>query len=341
MTGRELRAFLEGRDDEALFAEADRVRRSRFGDEVHLRGIVEFSNHCDKTCRYCGLRAGNGRLDRYRLDREEILAAASLAPELGLGTVVLQSGDDFHYSALELGGIVGEIKERFKVAVTLSLGDRPLDDYRHLFDCGADRALLKMETLDRELHERVRPGQSFAARLDRVRGLGEIGFEVGSGIITGLPGLTLDILALDILRVTELELHMISAGPFVANPDTPMAGAPDGDLATAHRAAALLRILNPLANMPATSSLEVLAPGARAEGLAKGLNVVMPSLTPERVRQGYAIYPGKNMTETPVRARVLAIKDEIRRAGFRPSPGPGVSPLFTRSARAARRPHGR
>jgi biotin synthase len=325
MTERELLDFLEGRDDGWLFAEADRVRRAQFGDEVHLRGIVEFSNHCDKPCRYCGLRAGNRRLARYRLDREDILAAASLAPELGLGTVVLQSGDDFSYTARELGGIVAEIKDRLKVAVTLSLGDRPLDDYRRLFDCGADRALLKLETMDRELHERVRPGQSFAARLERVRGLGEIGFEVGSGIIAGLPGMTPDILARDILRVTEIGLHMISAGPFVSNPDTPMAGRPDGDLPTAHRAAALLRILNPLANMPATSSLEVLAPGARAEGLAKGLNVVMPSLTPERVRKGYAIYPGKNATETAVRPRVLAIKDEIRRAGFRPSAGAGPS----------------
>lgn len=324
MKAEEIREHLAS-DDDAIIAEADRVRRERFGDEVFLRGIVEFSNYCNKRCMYCGLRAENKAPERYRLSREEILAGAALADELELGTVVLQSGDDFHYSAEELAEIVAEIKERYGLAVTLSLGDRPLDEYRLLFAAGADRALVKLETLDRGLYAKVRPGISFDERLSRVRGLQEIGFEVGSGIITGLPGMTPDILARDILGLTALSLHMISAGPYVCNPDTPLAGSPDGDLPTALRTVALLRILNPLANIPATSSLEVLIKGARAQVLHAGANVIMPSLTPERVRSDYAIYPGKNQTDEDIRTRVEGIKEEIRQNGYVPSSARGES----------------
>lgn len=319
--------FLSGVDDAGLFAEADRVRQEVFGSEVFLRGIVEFSNHCNKSCHYCGLRAPNRTIPRYRLSREEILAGAALAAELDLGTVVLQSGDDFRYSAAELAWVVAEIKERHGLAVTLSLGDRPLDEYRLLFQAGADRALLKLETLEPELHNRLRPGETFAARLARVRGLQEIGYEVGSGIITGLPGVSMDVLARDILGLTDLGLHMISAGPYVCNPGTPLAGSANGDLRQALRSVALLRILNPLANIPATSSLEVLATGARSQVLGCGANVIMPSLTPERVRREYAIYPGKNANDMDLRTRTEAIKEEIRRAGLRPSAARGQSPL--------------
>jgi biotin synthase len=337
---------LRGRDDQVLFAEAEAVKHAVFGRQVYLRGIVEFSSHCCKRCLYCGLRAPNARAVRYRLPPGRVVQAALLAPELGLGTVVLQSGDDYSYDVRTLCDMVRAIKDRSTLAVTLSLGDRPLDELARLRDSGADRYLIKLETTDPGLYARLRPGERLEDRLARVEALRRLGYEVGSGIIVGLPGMTGDILARDVLRLAELDLDMLAAGPFVPHPQTPLGGEPCGGLETTLRVTALLRILSPRSNIPATSALNSLpgagaGPDARARGLHAGCNVIMPSLTPGDVRRGYEIYPGKNVVEAGARQVVSQVRAAIHQEGFVPSAAPGFAPRSTNAAGTARSQAGR
>ncbi|MYL82769.1 [FeFe] hydrogenase H-cluster radical SAM maturase HydE [Desulfovibrio aerotolerans] len=321
----EVAQLLAGADDPGLFSAAAALTRENFGTDVYLRGVVEFSNHCRNNCRYCGLRAANGHVHRYRMSVDDVLACAHLARELSIGTIVVQSGDDFSYSRDDIGRIVAGAKADSDVAVTLSLGDRPEDELAYWRDCGADRYLLKIETFDEALYARCRPGLTVADRLNRLEALRRAGYEVGSGVITDLPGMTPEILAKDLLRLADLDLDMLAVGPFVPHPDTPFGHEAPGSILTAFRAMAILRLLAPLANIPSTSALNALRDGAREQGLTVGANVLMPSLTPENVSADYAIYPGKNAFRADARARVEAAREAVRRLGLTPSTAVGGS----------------
>ncbi|MGE4505757.1 MAG: radical SAM protein, partial [Desulfovibrionaceae bacterium] len=257
----EILNHLLGRADEELFRLADGEKRRVYGAEVFLRGVIEFSNVCNKSCHYCGLRAGSRGIARYRLEPGEILQAADEAVRFGAGTVVLQSGDDFSYSPECIGELIRSIKARHCVAVTLSLGDRDLDEYAYWRECGADRCLLKLETTSDILYKRLRNGEDFRSRLHRLEGLRALGFEVGTGVITGLPGADLLDLLRDIRFLAELDPDMIAVGPFVPHPGTPLASGKPGSVDISNRATALLRLLVPHANIPATSALDALQPG--------------------------------------------------------------------------------
>jgi len=324
MTRRELLRQLQGADDQALFAAARRERTRTYGDAVFLRGIVEFSNHCQGRCRYCGLREGNTGLRRYRLQPREILDAAAQAPGLGLGTVVLQSGEDPFYDMRVVGELVAAIKG-LGLAVTLSLGERSFEELQHWRQCGADRYLLKFETSNPALHAQHRPGRSLARRLECFENLQRLGYEAGAGMIVGLPGQSLEDLADDLLLLERLQPAMASAGPFLPHPDTPLAGQPAGDVNLSLRTMALMRLLLPRVNMPATSALEVATPQGRLLGLQAGANVIMPAITPPLVRAGYAIYPGKNAAPEDIAALVASAKTTIRQAGLTPSTAPGFA----------------
>lgn len=318
--------FLNGDDDNELFSEANALRRLIFGREVYVRAIIEFSNVCNKHCRYCGLRADNRQLVRYRMQAQYILDAADRAVAEGAGTVVLQSGDDTGFSMELIGGLIKTIKRRHDVAVTLSLGDRPLDEYAFWRDCGADRCLLKLETTDRSMYKRLRHGEDFTARLHRLQALRHMGYEVGSGVIAGLPGASpMDALR-DILFLTDLGLDMIAVGPFVPNPDTPLSGATPGSVDLSFRMTALLRLLNPEANIPATSALDALRPGSRALALKRGCNVLMPSMTPADIREHYTIYPGENADNVHGEPTLERTRLTIESSGLTPSAAKGFSP---------------
>lgn len=324
-----LREYLYGADDEALFAAARENRERVFGRDVYLRGIVEFSNHCCRQCHYCGLRADNSKQSRYRLTAEDIVQAAALAPELGLGTVVLQSGEDVQYEAGTVGQIVRSIKE-LGLAVTLSLGERPREELLHWRACGADRYLLKFETSNPGLHARLRPGCSLARRLECLETLRELGYEIGAGCIVGLPGQSVEDLVQDLLLMQRLQPEMLSAGPFLPHPDTPLGQEQPGSVPLCLRVMGLMRLLVPEGNIPATSALEVAQPDGRLSGLLAGANVIMPAITPQHVRAGYAIYPGKNASGQDLHALLRQVKQTIRQAGLRASAAAGPSPAFLR-----------
>lgn len=278
-------------DEPRLFAAADEVRRRFVGDSVHLRAIIEFSNYCVRSCLYCGLRRDNRKLGRYRMSADEIARTAAKACSAGYRTIVLQSGDDLHYRADDIARIVERIKRGADVAMTLSIGERTGEEYRTMRNAGADRFLLKHETADPGLYASLHPGMSFERRLECLHSLRQLGFQVGSGNIVGLPGQTLHTLARDIALLRELDVEMAGIGPFIPHPDTPLARSRPGEVALALRTLAVARIVLPLAHLPATTALATLHPEGRRLALQCGANVVMPNVTPPEYRRLYEIYP--------------------------------------------------
>ena len=306
----------------ATWQQACSLRRQYWGDAVFLRGIIEFSNYCRQNCLYCGLRRDNAGLPRYRLTPEAILAAAADIAALGLGTVVLQSGEDPHYDGSALASIISAVKMRFGLAVTLSVGERDAADYALWREAGADRYLLKMESFDQSLHERLRPGCSPAARLRAFESLASLGYETGTGLIAGLPGETPELAERDMAALARLRADMISISPFTPHPDTPLGTYPACPPETALHRMALARIAAPSAHIPVTSALGLHGDAMRLRGLEVG-DVLMPSFTPENVRAAYAVYPGKNAAATPPLERAAAMKAMLLEYGFSLPSGPG------------------
>jgi biotin synthase len=298
----------------ALFRAADVVRRSEVGDEVLLRGIIEFSNVCERDCLYCGLRRSNLRLRRYRMTEDEILATARDIRSAGVGTVVLQSGEDSFFTAEKLGRLIAAIWEATGLVVTLSVGERSPDAYRTFREAGSGRYLLKYETASPDLYRRLRPGSLFADRIDCLKTLARLGYEVGTGNMVGLPWQSLETLADDLLLIRELRADMLGIGPFVPHPDTPLAAYPAGDLSRTLNVLAVARLLTRTTNIPATTALGSIDPGGRLLALGAGANVVMPDFTPPRYRELYEIYPGRNAAQA-VTAFLNQLKVEIHRMG--------------------------
>ena len=290
-----------------LWQRANETRRAHVGDAVHLRGLVEISNFCARQCMYCGLRAGNVNLARYRMLADEILEAAQQAVKFGYGTVVLQGGEDYGITTSGMTDIIRRIKSETPLAVTLSLGERPDKDLAAWREAGADRYLLRFETSDRNLFEEIHPplGDRECDRVEILRKLRKFGFEVGSGVMVGIPGQTYDSLANDIMLFRELDLDMIGIGPFIPHPATPLGTGmrffpsvngeqvPNTELMV-YKAVALTRLVRPDANIPATTALATInKKNGRELGLQRGANVFMPNLTPLKYRRHYEIYPDK------------------------------------------------
>ena len=283
------------RDDsknEWLLSLANRIRRENVGDEVHLRGLIEVSNICKSTCKYCGLRCENKNIERYRIQPEDIIFYAQKAVDMGYKTIVLQSGEDKFFSKDVMCEIIKEIK-KLDVALTLSIGERSFEEYKAFRDSGADRYLIRIETTDRNLYSQMHPNMGFDNRVRCLKDLKALGFETGTGCLVGLPGQTVESLADDILFFKEIGADMVGIGPFIAHPDTPLKDEPNGDFILALKVMALTRILLPDINIPATTAMETLNPNGRIIALQSGANVVMPNVTVTEFREKYEIYPGK------------------------------------------------
>ncbi len=276
-----------------LFAAADRVRYENVGDEIYLRGIIEFSNYCDRNCLYCGLRKGNSNLSRYRMTEDEILTTAKQIKNTGVPTVVLQSGEDSFYSQDIVCRLIKRIRNETDLIITLSIGERALNDYKAFQQAGANRYLLKHETASRDLYKYLRPGCEWENRLQCLRWLKELGFETGTGNMVGLPGQTPEILADDLLVMKLLDADMLGIGPFIAHPDTPLDGIGNDDLELTLRVLAIARLTTRNTNIPATTALATLHPQGRLLALQAGANVVMPDFTPDIYKTLYDIYPGR------------------------------------------------
>jgi biotin synthase len=328
---------------ETLWRQADDVRREHVGDDVHLRGLIEISNHCVRQCHYCGLRAGNRNITRYRMTTDEIIESAKQARDFGYGTVVLQSGEDQRQSLEVVSEIILRLKREVGVAVTLSLGERSLEELRAWRRAGAERYLLRFETSNRELFSRMHPSRPGPqpSRLDLLRQLAPLGYEVGSGIMVGIPGQSYEDLADDLLQFRELNLDMIGIGPFIPHPATPFGSpdagttkrqAPASELLT-YKTLSLARLLCPNANIPSTTALATLNTSTGRElGLQRGANVVMPNVTPQRYRVLYEIYPAKACIHENPQQYARLIKHQIEAMGRRVGHGAGISPNRDRRA---------
>lgn len=276
----------------ALFEAADQVRRENVGDCVHLRGLIEFSNICRRDCFYCGLRCGNTNVPRYRLQPDEIIKLAEDAWSFGYKTTVLQSGEDPWFTAEIIADIIRRVKA-IGLAITLSVGERPREEYALWREAGADRYLLRIETTDKALYEKLDPGMSWDERVRCLHDLRDLGYELGTGSLVGLPGQTLESIAQDLLFFNTLDADMIGVGPFIPHPDTPLAGTGGGTFDLACRVVSICRLLQPTSNIPATTAMETLDPNGRLLALQRGANVVMPNVTDTEHRPLYQLYPGK------------------------------------------------
>lgn len=289
--------------NEILFKAADNVREKYLGNSVHLRGLIEFTNICKRNCMYCGLRRDNKNLKRYRLSEDEIFNLAKKAVGYGYKTIVIQGGEDEYYTKERMVNIIRKIKS-LNVALTLSLGEKTYDEYKAFKEAGADRYLIRIETTDKKLYEDMDPGMSLENRLECLKNLRELGYEVGSGILVGLPGQTLESIAKDILFFKEINADMIGIGPFIPNQDTPLKDADGENFFLSLKVMAITRLILPDINIPATTAMESLAPNGRILALQSGANVVMLNVTEGEYRKLYALYPGKICTgDTPSHCR--------------------------------------
>ncbi len=303
--------------NDELFNAADRIREENVGREVHLRALIEFSNVCKQHCKYCGLRAENKNLDRYNIDEETIFKFAEKAAGYGYKTVVLQSGESNFYSEKQLVSLIKKIKS-LNMAVTLSIGEKTFDEYKAYKSAGADRYLLRIETTDKNLYSKLHPDMNFENRINCLYNLKDLGYEVGTGCLVGLPEQTFESLADDILFFKKLDADMVGIGPFIPNPDTPLKDEKAGSFILALKVMALTRLLLPDANIPATTAMETLDPNGRILALQSGANVVMPNATEGEYRKKYELYPGKIcINDTPakcsmcINAKILSIGREV------------------------------
>ncbi len=321
-----------------LWSAADAVRAAHVGDEVHLRGLIEVTSHCRRHCLYCGLRAPSEGLDRYRMNADEMLDSAREASRLGYGSVVLQGGEDPGLTGALIAEVIRAIRRDTRLAITLSLGERSEEDLLAWRKAGADRYLLRFETSDTDLYRRIHPSlpgipSDRFAQLARMR---DMGYEIGTGVMVGIPGQTWDTLASDILRFRAFDMDMIGVGPFLPSPRTPLGG-PDAaaflappdhqvppDELTTLKAVALTRLVCPEANIPSTTALATLDPRQGRElALLRGANVVMPNVTPLRYRVRYEIYPGKACASETAAACQNGLEGRIHALGRRIAKGPG------------------
>lgn len=304
-----------------LYQTADRVRHKTVGDAVHLRGLIEFSNTCCRNCLYCGLRSDNTNLQRYHMPPEEIIATAINAEKLDYKSIVMQSGEDNFYSVNLLAEIISTIKSKTKLAVTLSAGEFSLAEYQQLRAAGTDRYLLRFETSDPDLYQKLHPDSTLTQRLQCLQYLGETGYQVGTGFMVGLPGETPEIYAENLKSLRRCfnknyHVDMVGIGPFLANPETPLKKAPNGGLHATLKAVAITRLILPYAHIPATTALGTLHKDGRKMALFAGANVMMPNVTPMKYREKYMLYPNKIGIENPaeeLRERAEQLVYEIGR----------------------------
>ncbi|MBF0544095.1 MAG: [FeFe] hydrogenase H-cluster radical SAM maturase HydE [Candidatus Riflebacteria bacterium] len=276
-----------------LFTAADELRKQSLGDDVYLRGLVEFSNYCSCGCAYCGISWHNKSIQRYRMSSEEIFETVKYAFGLGFRSFVLQSGEDKFYDERTVVKILDKLKNVFDCAITLSIGEWSKESLRNFRCAGADRYLLRIETSDPDLFSRLHPDSKWDDRHRCLQDIKELGFQTGSGILIGLPGQGPESLYQDFKYLLALDPEMVGVGPFIPHPETPLKNEKCGDLDTTLTFLALLRLFLPRSFLPATTAMGSIHPEGRKLALLAGANVLMPNVSPTENRAMYELYPGK------------------------------------------------
>ena len=282
---------------ETIYHMADRIRREMVGDTVEIRGAIEFSNYCCKSCNYCGINSMNSAAKRYRMTEAEIMEVVGYLNGLGIRTVILQSGEDALWTTERLSELLRKIKEKTGMRITLSVGEKTREEYRILKEAGANNFLLKIETTNRRLFKEIHPDDDYDFRLQCSKWLKELGYINGSGNIVGLPGQTLEDIADDIIHFKEMGINMIGIGPFIPAKGTKYENQPHGDIGLTLRTVAVTRIVCKKVYIPSTTALASLDKEAQVWALQCGANTIMLINTPEKYRGSYRIYDNKNMVD--------------------------------------------
>lgn len=292
---------------EDLRAAAYARKCERWGKRVALRGLVEISNVCRKNCHYCGIRRDHAAVVRYRMSEDEIVSACEWSAEAGYGSVVLQGGEETSESQIRLvENVLGRLHAKYgdTLGITLSLGEQSEETYLRWKKAGAHRYLLRIESSNPELYAKLHPADhSWIHRRDCIRVLKSLGYIVGTGVMIGLPGQTIEDLARDLEFFREEDVDMIGMGPFIEDPGTPLF---DRTLSSAERVAsermkfdltlrmiATARLVLDDVNIAAATALQAIDPEGREKGVLAGANVVMPNVTPVKYRAEYRLYPNK------------------------------------------------
>lgn len=301
LTGEEfitLLSEMNEEDKEYLRERARAVAKKSFDNRIYTRGLIEFTNYCKNDCYYCGIRRSNREVLRYRLTKDEILDCCREGYELGFRTFVLQGGEDGSYSDDSLIDIIFSIKKAYSdCALTLSIGERSHESYQRLYDAGADRYLLRHETANEDHYARLHPENlSLKSRKQCLYDLKNIGYQVGAGFMVGSPYQTMENIVEDLLFLKELEPEMVGIGPFLPHHETPFANEQKGSMELTLLLISIIRLMLPEALIPATTALGTIHPKGREEGILSGANVVMPNLSPTRVRKNYELYDNKICT---------------------------------------------
>ena len=312
-----------------LFEKSKSLRDKYYGNKVYLRGLIEFTNYCKRECRYCGINAYNKKAERYRLTKEEILKCCENGRNLGYSTFVLQGGEDPYFKDEVMVDIVKSIKERFKgCAVTLSIGERSYESYKALREAGADRFLLRHETVNEELYRWLHPKSEFETRKNCLLNLKKLGYQTGAGFMVGLPWYTTKDYVGDLRFIKNLQPEMVGIGPYITHRDTSMKDYKSGDVETTVLMLSLIRMLLPKVLLPATTALGTISEGGRKAGLDVGCNVIMPNLSPKNHRKDYSLYNNKKSSGSESAEALKQIKDEIAGYGYECDMGRGDSKML-------------
>lgn len=317
----------EGEERSELFRKARETRDKLIGNKVYFRGLVEFSNICSKDCLYCGIRKSNDQVIRYEVSDEEVLDACRFAWMNRFGSVVLQSGELSSPAFVKrVDRLVREIRKLSdnELGITLSCGEQTRETYQRWFESGAHRYLLRIEATNRDLYRRIHPDNdyhSFERRLEALGYLRESGYQVGTGVMIGLPFQTYEDLAGDLLFFREQDIDMCGMGPYIEHEDTPlyefrhllMTKEERFDLAL--KMIAVLRLLMPDINIAAATALQAIDPAGREKAIAIGANILMPNLTPTAYRKEYQLYEDKPCLDEDAELCRNCLEARIQMAG--------------------------
>lgn len=301
----EMADWLNCTDSDALadlYRQAYQTKQDYIGNKVHYRGLIEFSNFCQKDCLYCGIRRGNTKVERYEMADQEIIDAAAWAHQQNYGSIVLQGGERASRAfTARIERLLQQIhtETNHELGITLSLGEQTEETYRRWLAAGAKRYLLRIETSNPELYAAIHPtDHKFDERVTCLKTLRDLGWQTGTGVMIGIPGQTPKDLVDDIHFFEQLDIDMIGMGPFIPHVDTPLGqqvSSFDGprQLQMALTMIALTRIRLRDVNIAAATALQALNPQGRERGIEAGANIMMPNLTETRYRTGYQLYNGK------------------------------------------------
>ena len=299
----------ENNDRQLLFAKAKKIKEQEIGNLVHFRGLIELSNICSKDCYYCGIRKSNKNFARYNISDEQVLKAAEFAYKENYGSLVIQSGEiESEKFTNRIENLLRQIKElsNNELGITISLGEQTPEVYKKWFDAGAHRFLLRIESSNKNLFEKIHPKNkkhSFERRLDCLKSLKKIGYQTGTGVMIGLPFQTYENLADDILFMRDFDIDMCGMGPFIEHPDTPLFKFKDQLMPLENRfdltlkMIAVLRIVMKDINIASATALQAIDPMGREKALKIGANIIMPNITPEKYRDDYSLYTNKPCTD--------------------------------------------